>query len=241
MRGRFFGLCVMWLSLWACTSVENRAPAEAPVAVPAYLPEDLIFTWEGVVDGIDWLKFHGDRYWIEHVAHLPIRQIKFDLDRSLDASVFPVLLVKERGRGEISIIRQGEALNGYTLIVEVNDGFPAGADTYRFSVYHDRLTPDSTRRIFQLNAVVDETTTVTIQGEKVIVETLSGEPVSEMKYFFERGEQLASRQRYELLILWAEGQAELEQRTEGSPSLVITMEPDRQLAVFNLAVTGTDK
>lgn len=109
-------------------------------------------TFRASVDGVDVVKIHGYRLWIEHEDfQLPIK-IKINgsvwnpaWDGSISASYTlrrafspgnpaDIKLVKLRGRGDVSILEMPSPDNNQTLAIKLDDGPYGGADLYEFTL-----------------------------------------------------------------------------------------------------------
>jgi hypothetical protein len=100
----------------------------------------LIFYWEGVVDGVEHVEIRGTAATLRHLAFQPARDV-------ISRSYLPITLnqdwqyevIKEIGRGDVTILEQPSPQNNFSLIVEVNDGRAPGAARYRWFIV-GRLT-----------------------------------------------------------------------------------------------------
>lgn len=202
---------LLWLLLAAGAACRSPAPPGKPAAgnsPPGSSAAELLFRWEGMVDGRDTLKFRGSECLLEHEALRPVRQMKFQSFRPIDPTAFPVWIRKEQGRGNIEIIRQGDEFNAYTLVVRVDDQHLGGAGFYRFSAYRDRSrVPD--RVILSLYAEVDDEAVIEISGRQVTPRPLGGHGVLSLKYDFPADRPVFPEERYELRVLRGRGEASL--------------------------------
>jgi hypothetical protein len=205
--------------LAACTAPSSGSMVSPETkAAPERPDTTLLITWEGLVDGLDLIKFHRDQTWVDHQSHRPARDIHCTINEPLAAVYFPVVLVQEEGRGRARIIGQGDSFNAYTLLVEVDDTAFGGAGRYRFSIYA-APEPPPPAPLFQLFAEVDDDIMVSITGNRVSVHKLSGRPTGQLKYYFARPEGLDPSGNYVLRVIEGRGTAEL-LPPEGAPRAV---------------------
>ena len=200
-----------WLALSAGIACHAPAPAEKAAAGPppaGPAETDLLFRWEGMVDGRDTLKFRGNECLLEHEAHRPVQQMKFETFRPIDPAVFPVGIRKEQGRGKIEIIRQGDEFNAYTLVVRVDDRHLGGAGLYRFSAYRDRSRVPE-RVILSLYAEVDDEAVIEVVGRQVTPRPNGGRGVLSIKYAFPADRPVVSGEHYDLRVLRGRGEVTL--------------------------------
>jgi len=172
----------------------------------------LLFTWQGLVDGQDIIKFREESYSVEHESKLPIRDIRFDARRPLRAEYFPVRLVKLSGRGKVDILRQGDAFNRYTLVVRVDDRHIGGAGFYKLAVYATHR-PAEDRAVFSVFAEVDRDLGLDVAG--FAVRRWSRSPGGEggLKYAFPLGRPVDPAARYRLRVVRGKGTVRLEMPT----------------------------
>jgi hypothetical protein len=219
-----------WVLLALGLACRAPAPAKDPAAGGSQAgPEaaNLLFTWEGSVDGRDTLKFRGSECLLEHEAHRPVRQMKFRAVRPIDPTAFPVLIRKEQGRGIIEIIRQGDEFNAFTLVVRVDDQHLGGAGFYKFSAYRD-LSRVPERVILSLYAEVDDEAVIEIAGRLVTPRPLGGRGVLSIKYDFPADRPVRPEDRYELRILRGRGEVAL-------------LPPGRSPAAVRILILDKDK
>ncbi|MBN2431070.1 MAG: hypothetical protein JXQ27_06320 [Acidobacteria bacterium] len=226
-------------ALAAC--VRPSAPTEddtvggAPPA-PARPASERLFTWAGRVDGLDLLKFQDQHGWVEHESHRPVEEVRCHFLQPLQAGVFPVVLIPERGRGPVRIIRQGDDYNAFTLLVEVDDTAFGGAGPYRFSVYANP-SPRDPDPSFQLFAQVDDDVVVGITGNQVTTYKITGRPVGQLKYYFARPEGLDPATDYGLRIIEGRGTAELLPREDPRREVRIRIQdPAKGSAPYQLSL-----
>jgi hypothetical protein len=238
MTRRWFYATLITISLAgasACTVPSTTPPARGePPAAPARPESALLLTWEGLVDGLDLIKFHQDQTWVNHQSHRPVRDIRCEFREPLAAVHFPVVLHPEEGRGRVRIIRQGDLLNAYTLLVEIDDTAFGGAGRYRFSIYAAPDPPPSPPA-FQMFAEVDDDVVVSITGNRLSVYKISGRPMGQLKYYFARPEGLDPAKNYVLRVVEGRGTAELLPREETTREVRIRIQdPAKGSATYQL-------
>lgn len=99
----------------------------------------LILSWEcAQLDGIDELNLKDDQLTLQH--------IKFNYPQEINYRVFTSIpknenlryrIIKEQGRGEVSIIKYPTKENNFSLVIRVDDGHFSSYDFYRFFVIAD--------------------------------------------------------------------------------------------------------
>lgn len=127
-------------------------------AALVWLSVDVLFagprkvTFRAYVDGTDVVKISGSRLWIEHLDFEMPNKMRingekwnpswngntsaiYKLRRSLNPRTADnIKLLKQLGRGEISIMEKPTPANDQTLSVKVDDGPFGGADWYEFTI-----------------------------------------------------------------------------------------------------------
>ena len=229
-----------WVLLAAGIACRGPVPAEnsATGTTPAGLAEtDLLFRWEGMVDGRDTLKFRGRECLLEHEALRPVQQMKFQSIRPIDPTAFPVSIRKEQGRGNIEIIRQGDEFNAYTLVLRVDDRHFGGAGFYRFSAYRDRSrVPD--RVLLSLYAEVDDEAVIEVSGRQVTPRPFGGSGVLSIKYTFPADRPVLPGEKYDLRILRGRGEVTLLPRGPSIPAVRIRiLDKDKGSSIYILELT----
>jgi hypothetical protein len=191
--------------------LERPAAPETPAADRRGPPAGarLLFTWEGRVDGRDVLKFRGDRCLVEHEQLREIEEMKFRSFHPLDPWVFPVIVVREAGRGKVDIIRQGDRWNGFTLMVRVDDLEVGGADRLRFSA-HQGKAERGVPPVLSVYAEVDDETWLEIAGAVLVARPAGVAGVRDLKYVFHDSAGLEAGAAYRLRRIHGRGEAELE-------------------------------
>jgi len=201
---------------------------------------ELLFTWEGQVDGQDLLKFQNDRCWIEHRRHLPITNMNFTIVRHLDEQSFPVILSKDNGRGKIKIIRQGDTLNAFTLLVEIDDLMYGGAGWYRFSVYK-QAAQNTPQPVFYLYADVDDDVVIVLDRDSAKIHKVSGQKTKQFKYFFSDPENLDLSLTFQVKIIEGRGEVELLPREADVEEIKIRIvDSAKGSAIYQLALVPAE-
>lgn len=206
VAGAALVLTAMWLA--ACGQ-----PPAAPATRTAESGEPpagarLLFTWEGLVDGRDLLKFRGDRCLVEHERDRAIQAMRFQSFHPLDPWVFPVIIVREAGRGKVEVIRQGDRWNAFTLVVRVDDLATGGTGRFRFSAYQgkrERGVPP----VLSIYAEVDDEVRLEIVGAMLRARPEGGAGVRDLKYMFRDATGLEPGGAYRLQQIHGRGEAAL--------------------------------
>jgi len=169
----------------------------------------LLFTWEGLVDGRDLLKFRGERCLVEHVRDREIQSMRFQSIQPLDPWVFPVIVVRESGRGKVEVIRQGDRWNAFTLVVRVDDLEIGGAGRLRFSAYQGKRERGG-QPILSVYAEVDDEARLEIAGATLRAQPAGGAGVRDLKYMFRDPAGLEPGGAYRLRQVHGRGETALE-------------------------------
>jgi hypothetical protein len=103
----------------------------APMALSAQ--EIPLFSWSGRVDRQVRLTVQGSRMSNSSEQNMQTRG-RFSESRALPREEGTIRVVTNAGRGQVGVVQQPNASNGYTAIIELvdNDG---GADNYRVTAY----------------------------------------------------------------------------------------------------------
>lgn len=226
-------LALVAIVLCSCGTGNHPPPPRSTERPPL---AQLLFTWEGYVDGRDLLKFRGDSCQVEHIENRPIRDMQFQLYHPLDADCFPVVLVKEAGRGKIKLIRQGDRFNRFTLLVEVDDMPYGKAGFYRFSVY--RSQPEvGPKPVFRMYAEVDDEAVFVLRGHKVTVTDVSGLETRRFRYQFLTPRGIDPRGRYRLEVIQGRGQVLLLPPTPGQEDIrIMIRDKSKGSSVYEVAL-----
>lgn len=201
------------LALAAALLAACGPPAAAPAAStvePGGPPAGarLLFTWEGLVDGRDLLKFRGDRCLVEHERDRDIQAMRFRSYHPLDPWVFPVIVVRETGRGKLEVIRQGDRWNAFTLVVRVDDLATGGAGRFWFSAYQGKRERGEAP-VLSVYAEVDDEARLEIVGAMLRARPEGGAGVRDLKYMFRDATGLDPGGAYRLQQVQGRGEAVL--------------------------------
>jgi len=111
-------------------------PLVAVMLVPlaAHAQETPLFTWSGRVDREVRLTMRGSQASNTYENSIQSRA-RFRVSSALPAQDGTLRIVREAGRGDVSVIQQPTADNGYTAIIQISDN-EGGADNYRISAYY---------------------------------------------------------------------------------------------------------
>ena len=112
----------------------------APVAAAQWNTQDSrsgsqeLFEWRGAVDREVQIVMRGNRVWTNNVGRTEPNNERSRMMSSLPRQDGEVVVRMEDGRGDVDVIQQPTAGNGYTTIVRVRDP-RGGSDTYRLAAY----------------------------------------------------------------------------------------------------------
>jgi len=107
----------------------------APMA--AHAQESALFSWSGRVDREVQLTIRGSQ--VSNSSENSIQsRARFRVNAPLPMQDGTLRIVREAGRGSVSVVQEPTAQNGYTAIVRIVDG-EGGADMYRLSAYYTPL------------------------------------------------------------------------------------------------------
>jgi hypothetical protein len=120
----------------------------------------------------------------------PVERERFTFTRPLPSREVRVSLDDSQGRGEILLVEQPSAANGYTATVAIADR-PGGQGDYAFSLYWREPRASEPDRLFarpgaRWSGRVDGRVRVRVQGTSGGAETLSGAPVADERLVFDR-------------------------------------------------------
>jgi len=104
----------------------------APLA--AHAQESQLFSWSGRVDREVQLTIRGSQVSNSYENSIQSRA-RFRVNSPLPMQDGNLRVVREAGRGEVSVVQEPTSQNGYTAIVRIVDG-EGGADNYRISAYY---------------------------------------------------------------------------------------------------------
>ena len=112
----------------------------APVAVAQWNTQDSrsgsqeLFEWRGSVDREVQVVMRGNRVWTNNVGRTEPNNERSRMMSSLPRQDGEVVVRLEDGRGDVDVIQQPTAGNGYTTIVRIRDP-RGGSDNYRLAAY----------------------------------------------------------------------------------------------------------
>jgi hypothetical protein len=89
--------------------------------------------WRGRVDGTVRVSVRGNRAWTTRVSGAPVSSENAQFGTALPRADVDVDVDKVSGRGDVDVVQQPSAQNGYTLVFEIEDD-SAGADNYEIEV-----------------------------------------------------------------------------------------------------------
>ncbi|MDB4892986.1 MAG: hypothetical protein JWL61_4841 [Gemmatimonadetes bacterium] len=112
------------------------APLAAAMLVPlaAHAQETQLFSWSGRVDREVQLTIRGSQASNTYENSIQSRA-RFRVNSTLPTQDGTLRVVREAGRGDVAVVQQPSANNGYTAIVRIVDN-EGGADNYRISAYY---------------------------------------------------------------------------------------------------------
>jgi len=123
--------------MFAMSSVRRAfVPLVAAMLVPlaAHAQESQLFSWSGRVDREVRLTMRGSQAVNTNESSIQSRA-RFRVNSALPARDGTLRIVREAGRGDVSVVQQPSANNGYTAIIQITDN-EGGADNYRISAYY---------------------------------------------------------------------------------------------------------
>ena len=113
-------------------------PAPAPViAITPNTPRTLrsgTVAWSGIVDGVDEIIITGSSASVRHRSGEAIREPRASFSTAVPRAPVIVKLLNQTGRGEIVIVQEPSAANGYTTIVRMDDTRENGGKPYQFTL-----------------------------------------------------------------------------------------------------------
>jgi hypothetical protein len=154
--------------------------------------QERLFEWSGRVDGETRIVMRGANLWTQDVSGRQNRRTGGRVSRALPAQAGQVRVQLLDGRGNVDVIQQPNARNGYTAIVRVRDD-GRRADRYRVAAFWQPIgrgrwgNEDDGRLdrdvdgILRWSGDVDDQAEIRIQGRDVTTRTLSGNSVSNVR------------------------------------------------------------
>ncbi len=111
-------------------------PLAAAMLVPlaAHAQEAQLFTWSGRVDREVRLTIRGSQASNTYENSIQSRA-RFRVNSTLPMQDGTLRVVREAGRGDVAVVQEPAANNGYTAIIRIVDN-EGGADNYRISAYY---------------------------------------------------------------------------------------------------------
>lgn len=115
------------------TEADRRARAEQARLDSSSLRYGTI-AWSGVVDGIDEIIISGASASVRHIGGNAPREVRASFSAAVPRSPMEVKLIWQVGRGQIDIVQQPSAANGYTTIIRIDDSQKGGDKRYEFTL-----------------------------------------------------------------------------------------------------------
>ena len=115
------------------TEADRRARAEQARIDSTTLRYGTI-AWSGVVDGIDEIVISGSSASVRHVGGNAPREVRASFSAAVPRSPMEVKLIWQVGRGQVEVVQQPSAANGYTTIVRIDDSQKGGDKRYEFTL-----------------------------------------------------------------------------------------------------------
>lgn len=112
---------------------ERRARAEQARIDSATLRYGTI-AWSGIVDGVDEIIISGSSASVRHVSGTIPRESRASFSAAVPRSPIEMKLIWVVGRGQIEIVQQPSAANGYTTIIRIDDSQKGGEKRYEFTL-----------------------------------------------------------------------------------------------------------
>lgn len=157
--------------------------------------QDFAFTWEGRVDGTDYLLIKGQTVQIEHLRAQPVQNSRYDFRLPLPAREQTISLTVLEGRGRVQILEQPTRLNNYTAKILLDDDKDRGAAMYRIGLTwkggkalgtgrlgsperrDQQHPPQQAGGVIRWRGTVDGRDELRFQGEQVTIRHLEAGPV----------------------------------------------------------------
>jgi hypothetical protein len=120
----------------------------------------------------------------------PVSRERFRFSRRLPGRDVQVSLDETDGRGDIRLVEQPDARNGYTARVLIRD-HQGGADDYAFTLSWQRPSRNEPDRLYTERGLtwwgrVDDRVRVVVEDKKAFSEVLTGHPVGGERFTFHR-------------------------------------------------------
>lgn len=112
---------------------ERRARAEQARVDATTLRYGTI-AWSGIVDGVEEIVISGSSASVRHIGGNSPRDVRASFSAAVPRSPMDVKLIWQTGRGQIDIVQQPSATNGYTTIIRIDDSQKDGEKRYEFTL-----------------------------------------------------------------------------------------------------------
>ncbi len=112
---------------------DRRARAEQARTDSATLRYGTI-AWSGIVDGVEEVIISGSSASVRHIGGNPPREVRASFSAAVPRAAMEVKLIWQTGRGQIEVVQQPSAANGYTTIIRIDDSQKGGDKRYEFTL-----------------------------------------------------------------------------------------------------------
>lgn len=112
---------------------ERRARAEQARLEATVLRSGTV-AWSGVVDGVDEIIISGAGASVRHLNGNPPREVRASFSAPLPRAPLEVKMIWTSGRGQIDLVQQPAAANGYATIIRLDDSRAGGDKRYEFTL-----------------------------------------------------------------------------------------------------------
>ncbi len=179
---------------WSAEGYSGSLPPTRIPPPPGRGAERVI--WSGRVDGEVLVECGSETCASQVVSGMPVLRESFRFSRPMPEREAVVTLGETEGRGEIRLLEQPGAANGYRARVRIRDP-QGGAGDYAFSLLWERPPRTGSERLFSQRGLVwsgrvDGRVRITVERRQAVSEVLSGAPVEGEQAAFER--ELPARQ-----------------------------------------------
>ncbi|QQS40099.1 MAG: hypothetical protein IPM63_12085 [Acidobacteriota bacterium] len=133
-------------------------------------------TWSGRVDDVVRIRIVGRQAIANAISGRPVSNIRYNFNYDLPRRNVNVTVRRTDGRGDVSVIQQPNALNGYSAVIEIRDT-RGGSDQYSFDVFWDNFgggRPPIGSGQMNWQGNVDDTVQITIKGRVATARAISG-------------------------------------------------------------------
>lgn len=187
--------CVLSFSLILCCLFLSSSPAQQPASTADQ--STARFRWTGVVDGTTIIKVTRRQVEYSYDGGQPVQNERFEFTDELPRTGIQVRLNILEGRGELKLIQEPRSDNNYVAAVEIRDK-DRGASPYAFELIWDKPSEANYSHVpgisfFDWKGRVDGQSVIRIRGNKVQIENLSGQGVSETEYRFSNEQGIAAQ------------------------------------------------